>query len=226
MAYANRTTPEPIRNSVADKMMVRDRPFRTTSGLVKMAPLAPRKTSQSAAAASTSSQQEKAVSPKAEVKAPASGVLELKTESGTPSAPPLTTKPSMSSTAEGTWLYPGVAAILERRVPAQAATEAEQEWLRNTVARTRAALQQFQLNSKLVGEPRLTPNAAIIRLQGAANMTVEQVQKRRSEFLTTHGLDLISVRGEPGVVALSIARPSRQVLHTLDVWKRWTPDGK
>jgi S-DNA-T family DNA segregation ATPase FtsK/SpoIIIE len=31
------------------------------------------------------------------------------------------------------------------------------------------------------------------------------------------------VRGEPGIVALSIARPSRQVLHTLDVWKRWSP---
>jgi S-DNA-T family DNA segregation ATPase FtsK/SpoIIIE len=54
-------------------------------------------------------------------------------------------------------------------------------------------------------------------------MTVELVQRRRSEFLTTHGLDLISARGEPGVVALSIARPSRQVLHTLDVWKKWTP---
>ena len=91
---------------------------------------------------------------------------------------------------------------------------------------TRAALQQFQLNSKLAGEPKLTPNAAIIRFQGAGNMTVELVQKRRSEFLTTHGLDLISVRGEPGIVALSIARPTREVLHTLNVWKRWTPDGK
>ena len=55
-------------------------------------------------------------------------------------------------------------------------------------------------------------------------MTVEQVLKRRSEFLTTHGLDIISARGEPGAVAISVARPSRQILHTLDVWKRWKPD--
>jgi DNA segregation ATPase FtsK/SpoIIIE, S-DNA-T family len=225
MAYANRTTPEPIRNSVADKMMVQDRPFRTTSGLVKMRPAVPRKASEAAASIFTAPKQGTAVSAKAESKMPLAGALELKVASGTPSAVPSTVKPSVTSVAEGAWLYPGVAAILERRIPAQAATETEQEWLRNTVARTRAALQQFQLNSKLVGEPRLTPNAAIIRLQGAANMTVEQVQKRRSEFLTTHGLDLISVRGEPGVVALSIARPSRQVLYTLDVWKRWTPNG-
>ncbi len=80
-----------------------------------------------------------------------------------------------------------------------------------------------QLNSKVVGEPKLTPNAAIIRFQGAANMTVEQVLKRRSELLTTYGLNVISVRGEPGVVSVSVARPQRQTLHTLDVWRKWDP---
>jgi S-DNA-T family DNA segregation ATPase FtsK/SpoIIIE len=122
------------------------------------------------------------------------------------------------------WPYSGIAKILERRGAAKAATAAEEEWLRATVARMRAALQQFQLNSKVIPEPKLTPNAAIIRFQGASNMTVELVLKRRSEFLTTHGLNVISARGEPGAVAVYVERPSRQVLHTLDVWKTWAPD--
>ncbi len=86
----------------------------------------------------------------------------------------------------------------------------------------RSALQQFQMNSKVVGQPKLTPNTAIIRFQGATNMTVEQVLKRRSELLTTHALDA-PVRGEPGVVSIAIARLQRQTLHTLDVWKQWAP---
>ncbi len=122
------------------------------------------------------------------------------------------------------WLYAGIGLILDARGPAHTMTSAEEEWLRNTVGRLRSALQQFQLNSKVLPEPKLTPNAAIVRFQGATNMTVELVLKRRSELLTTHGLDLISARGEPGAVVLFIARPSRQVLHTLDVWKTWKPE--
>ena len=67
-------------------------------------------------------------------------------------------------------------------------------------------------------------NAALLKFQGSANLTVEQVIKRRSEFLTTHRLNVISVRAEPGVVAISIARPHRRVLQLLELWKKWNPD--
>jgi DNA segregation ATPase FtsK/SpoIIIE, S-DNA-T family len=221
-AYASGSTPEAIRNSVADSGLLRNRSFRAVSGSVRLPPVRMERSA------------EPVVSP-----SPAS----KETEAGTPpSTPPLvphaaqaandmctSARPSggliePQAEQEG-WIYPGVGAIIEKRQPEEATSAADQEWLRGAVARMRAALQQFQLNSKLVGEPRLTPNAAIIRLQGAANMTVELVQKRRSELLTTHGLTLISARGEPGVVALSIARPSRQIVHTLDVWRRWMPRG-
>ena len=109
------------------------------------------------------------------------------------------------------------------RSPAPSTTPAEEEWLGQTVTKTRTALQEFQLHSKLI-DKRLTPNAAILRFQGAPNMTVELVVRRRSEFLTTHGLNIIAVRGEPGAVVISVARPSRHILYTLDVWKRWAPE--
>jgi S-DNA-T family DNA segregation ATPase FtsK/SpoIIIE len=84
-------------------------------------------------------------------------------------------------------------------------------------------LQQFQLQSKLLMKT-LTPNAALLKFQGSANLTVEQVLKRRSEFLTTHGLNVISVRAEPGTVVIAIARLNRRVLHLPDVWKQWNPN--
>jgi DNA segregation ATPase FtsK/SpoIIIE, S-DNA-T family len=99
----------------------------------------------------------------------------------------------------------------------------DEEWLRQVEGRCKGALQQFQLQSKLVTRS-LTPNAALLKFQGSANLTVDQVLRRRSEFLTTHGLNVISVRAEPGLVAIAIARPSRRVLHVPDVWKSWNPE--
>jgi S-DNA-T family DNA segregation ATPase FtsK/SpoIIIE len=100
---------------------------------------------------------------------------------------------------------------------------ADEDWLRQVESKCKGALQQFQLQSKLLSKS-LTPNAALLKFQGSANLTVEQVLKRRSEFLTTHGLNVISVRGEPGVVAIAIERPSRRVLHLPEVWKGWNPN--
>ncbi|NOT01200.1 MAG: DNA translocase FtsK [Phycisphaerales bacterium] len=100
---------------------------------------------------------------------------------------------------------------------------ADEEWLRQVENKCKGALQQFQLQSKLLARA-LTPNAALLKFQGSANLTVEQVLKRRSEFLTTHGLNVVSVRAEPGVVAIAIARPNRRVLHLPDVWKKWNPN--
>lgn len=102
-------------------------------------------------------------------------------------------------------------------------SQEELNWLKEIESRTKGALQQFQLQSKLLSS-KLTPNAALLKFQGSAQLTVDQVQKKRSEFLTTHGLKLISVRAEPGLVALAISRPSRKVLNISDVWSEWHPD--
>ena len=100
---------------------------------------------------------------------------------------------------------------------------ADAEWLKHVESLCKGALQQFQLQSKLL-TGTLTPNAALLKFQGSANLTVEQVMRRRSEFLTTHKLNVISVRAEPGVVAIAIARQNRRVLHLPDVWANWNPD--
>lgn len=219
-AYSNDDPPDVVRASVADVTVLRQQNFRSIGTRVKIKPV-----TESAAAETplvtrppstipTPVPIDKAFSDDASL---SSSVSSAATPTGIGESPPVKKDGKI-------WPYGSIARILETHRAAKAVTTAEDEWLRTTVARMRAALQQFQLNSKVIGEPKLTPNAAIIRFQGASNMTVELVLKRRSEFLTTYGLDVISARGEPGAVALYIARPARQVIHTLDLWKSWAPD--
>ena len=96
-------------------------------------------------------------------------------------------------------------------------------WLKEIESRTKSALQQFQLQSRLVSSV-LTPNSALLRFSGSANLTIDQVAKRRSEFLTSHGLNIVSITPEPGVISIAVERPQRQIVRLQDVWRRWMPD--
>ena len=121
------------------------------------------------------------------------------------------------------WAYPKVQALIANYRGGTEDSAADEDWLRQVEGRCKGALQEFQLQSKLLTKS-LTPNAALLKFQGSSNLTVEQVLKRRSEFLSTHGLNVISVRAEPGIVAIAIAREKRRTLHLGQTWTRWKPD--
>ena len=117
----------------------------------------------------------------------------------------------------------GVAGTIERLIAAAPAGEKDDAaWLGTIAVATRSALQQLGLQAKPLDQT-LTPNAAILRFAGSSNLTVEQVLKKRSELLTTHGLSIISVRPEAGAVALYVARPRRRVVSIESLWDRWRP---
>jgi S-DNA-T family DNA segregation ATPase FtsK/SpoIIIE len=120
------------------------------------------------------------------------------------------------------WSWSGVRGELAEAKTGDADREEDQAWLVNTTNAAKFALQQFQMNSKLLTSA-LTPNAALLKFQGSANLTVEQVLKRRSEFLTTHRLNLVSVRAEPGVVSIAVARQRRRMLQMEECWMSWNP---
>jgi S-DNA-T family DNA segregation ATPase FtsK/SpoIIIE len=151
----------------------------------------------------------------------------------TPSEPsPISSEPephhdtqsaSSTSTLSPAWLHSPTGPLLQA-YPHMTSDSAEDiEWLNQVENACKGALQHFQLQSKLVNHI-LTPNAALLKFQGSANLTVEQVLRHRSEFLTTHKLNVISVRAEPGMVVIAVARPHRRVLHLPEVWKDWNPD--
>lgn len=124
---------------------------------------------------------------------------------------------------ERRWAYAEVSAWIGAAATSDSHSQDDIGWLRQVETATKAALQQFHLQAKLL-KSGLTPNAALLKFQGSANLTVDQVLRRRSEFLTTHGLDLVGVQPEPGIVALSIARPQRETVWLRRLWQRWAPD--
>jgi S-DNA-T family DNA segregation ATPase FtsK/SpoIIIE len=117
------------------------------------------------------------------------------------------------------WAYPAIDGLISESLTT-AEGEEDKVWVKQIENRTKNALQQFQLQAKLLRSV-LTPNCVILKFAGSASLTVEQVKRRRSEFLTTHGLNLISIQPEPGVVSLAIERPTRRVITTQELWARW-----
>ena len=122
----------------------------------------------------------------------------------------------------GTWAYSSLASIVNQHVEERQTSEVDAEWLKQTVKQMKTGLQQFNLQAKLKSEA-VTPNAALLKFEGSSHLTVDQVSKRQSEFLTTHGLNIISVQPEPGIVSIAIARPQREIVKLATIWKQWSP---
>lgn len=117
-----------------------------------------------------------------------------------------------------TWGQPELAKWIElNTVPADVASE-DDHWLQLVVNTLKSALISYNLQSKIIGQ-RLTPNAAIIRLKGSDRLRVEDIERKRSQLLTTHALEVISVSPLPGEVVVSVARPQRQTVSLADVWR-------
>jgi len=146
-------------------------------------------------------------------------------ESDVESPAPAKQDPTATSLTESEecWAYPGLAAIVGQHAADRTTSVADTEWLKQVEFSTKNGLQQFHLQAKLI-EAKMTPNAALLKFTGSSHLTVEQVNKRRSEFLTTHSLNIISVQPEPGAVSIAIARPEREIVDLASVWKRWNPN--
>jgi S-DNA-T family DNA segregation ATPase FtsK/SpoIIIE len=107
--------------------------------------------------------------------------------------------------------------LLEERGSAASPPE-DSAWLAATVVKLRQALTSYNLQAKVVGS-RLTPNAALVRLQGSDRLQVKDIDSRRSQLLTSHGLNVISVSARPLEIVVSIERPQREVVSLWNVWK-------
>lgn len=160
----------------------------------------------------------------------------LKTPAEMPTKPSIENSPSVPSSGHSAplpidlssvqtpphWAYSVIAEFVAPAAYAAPISPEDEEWLKQIAFSTRGALQQLQLQAKSIGSA-LTPNSALLRFAGNANLTVEQVLKKRSELLTTYGLNVISVRPEPGAVIIAVERPKRQTIDIRSLWSGWTP---
>ena len=127
----------------------------------------------------------------------------------------------LGSASDG-WAYPSIQKLLTVSTVDGLPGDCEQ-WLLKISSLAKAALQQMNLQAKKLLSSSLTPNSALLRFAGSANLTVDQVLKKRSELLTTFGLNVISVRPEPGAVVIAVEREVRQVVDIRQVWTKWDP---
>jgi S-DNA-T family DNA segregation ATPase FtsK/SpoIIIE len=96
---------------------------------------------------------------------------------------------------------------------------AAEKWLEEAAGKLRTALMGYNLQAKIEGK-RLTPNAAIVRFKGSDNLKLDDIEKKRSQLLTTHALNVISVYGQPGEIVVTVARPQRQTISLREVWAK------
>lgn len=208
LRYHHGADPMPVRSAGADPRVWANRTYVRSSDHTAL---------QVSVVSASDAPMELTAGPEPEAHAPVVQVKSFVFPAPAAAAAPARTEPEVTAG----WAYPGLAELVGQSGTAAASPEDEM-WLRQAEVRARSALQQFQLQSKLVSSV-LTPNAALLKFAGSSNLTVDQVMRRRSEFLTTHGLNIISVQPEPGVVAIALERPRRQVIHLQDLWGRWKP---
>jgi len=110
--------------------------------------------------------------------------------------------------------------LIETYAAAQDIGRDDGEWLEDVASRCRTALMRYGMSSK-IDEKTLTPNAALLMFRGSDDLTVAKVESKVTELKTTHGLEVLNVRAQPGRVAISIRRPQRAILTLPRVWRDW-----
>lgn len=95
-------------------------------------------------------------------------------------------------------------------------------WLAQKIIDLRSALQIEGMEAPVLGQ-RLTPNTGLIYV-GGKSLTVSWLERKQTDLLTRHGLDVVRITPMPGQIAIGLRRPARSILHLADAWLRRTED--
>ncbi|CAM4400520.1 FtsK domain-containing protein [Comamonas aquatilis] len=105
---------------------------------------------------------------------------------------------------------------------AQSDVERE-EWAHEITKKLQAALNSYGLQAKTLGT-RLTPNGCLVRLAGSDKLRVEDIENKRTQLLTTHAINLVTVQPKPGEIVVTIAGSKRQAVSLWELWSRREPN--
>lgn len=100
----------------------------------------------------------------------------------------------------------------------QADVERE-EWAQDITKKLKTALNSYGLQAAVLGT-RLTPNGCLVRLAGSDRLRVEDIENKRTQLLTTHAINLVTVQPKPGEIVVTIAGANRQTVSLWDLWSR------
>lgn len=99
------------------------------------------------------------------------------------------------------------------------AVDEREAWAEDTTKKLKAALNSYGLQAAVLGT-RLTPNGCLVRLAGSDKLRVEDIESKRTQLLTTHAINLVTVQPKPGEIVVTIAGLKRQSVSLWDLWAR------
>jgi DNA segregation ATPase FtsK/SpoIIIE, S-DNA-T family len=101
---------------------------------------------------------------------------------------------------------------------AQSDTERD-AWAQDVSKKLKAALNSYGLQAAILGT-RLTPNGCLVRLAGSDRLRVEDIENKRTQLLTTHAINLVTVQPKPGEIVVTVAGSKRQAVSLWELWSR------
>lgn len=145
-----------------------------------------------------------------------------------PAVPPRTTEPArpiasglalpQRAEAVGPPYGPNLSALVAAKASGQAAAGAErEEWATALTASLKSALNGYGLQARVLGT-RLTPNGCLVRFAGADRLRTEDIEARRTQLLTTHGIRLVTILPKPGEIVVTLAGETRRAVSLWDAW--------
>ena len=140
-------------------------------------------------------------------------------ESSTPVAAGPATNPSVQRVHE-TWAGARLAALIAEKASGPIGHLDERDaWAETVSRRLKTALNSYGLQAAILGT-RLTPNGCLIRLAGSDKLRVEDIEAKRTELLTTHAINLVTVQPKPGEIVVTVAGEKRQPVLLWEIWAR------
>ncbi|MEZ5653204.1 MAG: FtsK/SpoIIIE domain-containing protein [Burkholderiaceae bacterium] len=113
-----------------------------------------------------------------------------------------------------------LAELVASKVAGGAEADAEREdWAQDVTKKLRAALNSYGLQAAILGT-RLTPNGCLVRLAGSDRLRVEDIENKRTQLLTTHAINLVTVQPKPGEIVVTLAGAKRQTVSLWELWSR------
>lgn len=98
--------------------------------------------------------------------------------------------------------------------------DAEREaWAQDVTKKLKVALNGYGLQASVLGT-RLTPNGCLVRLAGSDRLRVEDIENKRTQLLTTHAINLVTVQPKPGEIVVTVAGTKRQAVSLWELWSR------
>lgn len=114
----------------------------------------------------------------------------------------------------------GLSDLVASKFSGSAQADAErEEWSEEITRKLKSALNSYGLQAAILGT-RLTPNGCLVRLAGSDRLRVEDIENKRTQLLTTHAINLVTVQPKPGEIVVTVAGGRRQAVSLWELWSR------